>query len=573
MNTPVTDSRATDRTSRRVHTYEILAEDLKTYGVEVAFGLMSDDTADFAVTLDMMGIDFRGARHENMAIAMAEAYAWATGGLGVAVIGRGPAAANGLHAAVYASRTGSKLLIIYGEMPVGGGLNGIGPDYKEFNAAAVFAAAGLRSFVATSPATARTTLADALATAERGGAVTLRLPTDVQRAEIEIAADDRSPAVKPAPLPPAPGRPQSIAAAAALLEKARRPLIIAGFGAHLAGAKPALEQLAEKIGAVLITSARGKDMFRGHPCNLGVLGSFSHGAARRLVDQTDCVIAFGAGLNFLTSSFGHSVPPVPRIQVDRLRANIGRWLDVDVGIAGDARLVAEQLLEALPDRPAADKPFHTAETRQFLADYDLASEFQDGGTARTMDPRSLAIELDKLLPADRNMVYDGGNFLGVVPYISTPGPGHFKMTNDFASIGLAFGAALGVARARPDNTTVLVVGDGGFVMTLGELETVVREDLPLVIVVMNDCAYGAEVHFLKMHQLPIAKSTFPDVDYAPVAEAFGFQTATVRTLDELRALAPMLARPEGPILLDCKINADIAAPFMDEFARFEARED
>ena len=115
--------------------------------------------------------------------------------------------------------------------------------------------------------------------------------------------------------------------------------------------------------------------------------------------------------------------------------------------------------------------------------------------------------------AHRNIVYDAGNFLGIVPYLSVPGPGHFKLTSDFASIGLGFGTALGVAKARPDETTVLVIGDGGFLMTMGELETVVREDLPLVIVLMNDCAYGAELHFLKMRDLPVAKSVFPDVDY------------------------------------------------------------
>jgi len=150
-----------------------------------------------------------------------------------------------------------------------------------------------------------------------------------------------------------------------------------------------------------------------------------------------------------------------------------------------------------------------------------------------------------------------------------PHPGHFKMTSDFASIGLGFGGALGFAAGRPDTTTVLVIGDGGFLMTIGELETVVREDLPLVIVVMNDCAYGAELHFLKMRGLPVAKSVFPDVDFAPVAEAFGFRAATIRTLADLQAIAPVLANPDGPVLLDCKINAAIAAPFMAELAEYE----
>jgi thiamine pyrophosphate-dependent acetolactate synthase large subunit-like protein len=74
-----------------------------------------------------------------------------------------------------------------------------------------------------------------------------------------------------------------------------------------------------------------------------------------------------------------------------------------------------------------------------------------------------------------------------------------------------------------------------------------------------------------MRELPVAKSVFPDVDYAPVAEAFGFQAATIRTLEDLERAAPMLARPEGPVLLDCKLNAAVAAPFMSEFHEFETR--
>jgi acetolactate synthase-1/2/3 large subunit len=150
-----------------------------------------------------------------------------------------------------------------------------------------------------------------------------------------------------------------------------------------------------------------------------------------------------------------------------------------------------------------------------------------------------------------------------------PGPGHFKMTSEFASIGLGFGTALGVAKGRPDIPTVLVIGDGGLLMTMGELETVVREDIPLVIIVMNDCAYGAELHFLRMRSLPEAKSAFPDVDFAPVAAAFGFEARTIRTLEDLQAAAPLLRSPQGPVFLDCKLNADVAAPFMSEFYAFE----
>ena len=108
-------------------------------------------------------------------------------------------------------------------------------------------------------------------------------------------------------------------------------------------------------------------------------------------------------------------------------------------------------------------------------------------------------------------------------------------------------------------------------MTMSELETVAREDLPLVIVVMNDCAYGAELHYLKMRDASPALSVFPDIDYAPIAAGFGFETATVRTLEEVRALAPLLARPTGPVLLDCKITASVAAPFLLESIEYERR--
>ena len=555
-------------------TYEVLAKDIQSLGIDTVFGLISDDTALFVTALDMIGVQFHGARHENTAITMAEGYASTSGRLGIAVVGRGPATANGMHGAVYANRTGSPVLIIYGDAPVADGhINTLGPDYKEFNSTMVLSAAGLQVFRATSPKGARTALADAVATAQLGNAVALLLPTSVQLEKFEVKDDV---AVSPAiPDPPRceKATPQIISTTVELLNKSRRPLIVAGVGVHRAGADQALEKLADRIGALLITSARAKDMFRGNPNNLGIIGSFSHSVARRFIDQTDCVLVFGASLNFWTTSFGTFVPAVPLIQVDSKRVNIGKFSNADVAVVGDARLVAEQLLDALPDRSEEEKPFHSQDVRQSLAKFDPAGEFRPAHTARTIDPRSLGIALDRLLPENRNLVYDAGNFLGIVPYISVPGPGHFKFTNNFASIGLGFGAALGVAKARPDSTTVLVVGDGGFLMTLGELETVVREDLPLVIIVMNDCAYGAELHFLKIHQVSVATSVFPDVDFAPIAEGFAFEAATIRSLDELERAAPMLENPQGPVLLDCKINAEIAAPFMSELAAFESGED
>src|SRR5262245_27120422 len=346
--------------SRIAPVFQILAEDLHALGVRTIFGLMSDDTAVFAVTLDGLGVKFVGARHENNAIAMAEGYAYSTGELGVALIGRGPATANGLHAAVAASRMGSKVLVIYGDAAVQvGAVNTIGPDYKGFNAQAVLGAAGLTCFTAASPTTARQPLRDAVGAANRGSLAAVLLPTNVQMMNVELWAE-----ATPLPLaaaPPAEARAQSIDAVVALLGKSRRPLIVAGMGAHRAGARAALEALADKTGALPITAARGKDMVHGHRYNVGLLGTFPATLGRRTKDPADCVMVFGAGLNFLTMSFGAAIPPVPLIHVDSVRAHIGRWTTADVAVVGDARVVAEQLLAALPERRTVDKPLHSAE--------------------------------------------------------------------------------------------------------------------------------------------------------------------------------------------------------------------
>ena len=549
-------------TNRTVAVYEALAADIKAMGVERAFGLISDDTALFVATLDPLGIRFCGTRHENTATAMAEGYAAATGRMGIAVLGRGPATANALHASAYARRGNARVLLIFGEAAASATVNGYGPDLKHFDAKGVLRAAGLPVFTADDPGGARQTLA-AAAAATHQGTTALLLPVDVQSMQIDAEASMPLPvATAPARQPLAP-RDSAVVAAAALLGGSRKPLIIAGWGAYQANARDALIGLAEHLGAALGTTLKAKDLFRGHPMNVGIVGSYSHAGGRRLIDEADCVIAFGAGLNARTTAMGSALPKnVPVIQVDQDRANIGRWFAVDVALVGDARLCAIALRDALAARDAQDKPFHGEPYRSWLDKFELSSDFTPQHTARTVDPRALALALDGLLPQERNVIYDAGNFLQVVPYLAVPDPRRLRQASDFASIGLGFGAALGYACAVPEATTVLVVGDGGLLMTLGELETVVREDLPLVIVVMNDAAYGAEVHYLKMRDMPVATSAFADVDFAPIAQALGFSVATIRSLQDLEANADLIRRPDGPLLLDCKINGAIPAPWL-----------
>ena len=552
--------------SGMIPVYEALAMDIRDMGIECVFGLMSDDTAQFVTMLDTLGIRFYGARHENNAACMAEGFAAASGKLGIVILGRGPATANGMHGMGYAKRAGSPVLMIMGADPVSPRpLNGVGPDRKSFNAEDAIKAAGIPVMVADQPQTARHTLTAAVAAARRGGAALL-LPTDVQLAKIDPAATAPSVAEGVAPAP-RPARATAIAAAAGLLAQSRKPLFIVGRGAFDTGAREAIVALADHVGAALVTTMKAKDMFQGHPFNCGVLGSFSNAGGRRLIEQADCVVSFGASLNQQTTSYATALPAgLPIIHVDTVRNNIGRWFEADVGVVGDARLVAEQLLKATSARAEEAKEMRSAENASWLAGFALKDEFQPMNTPRTVDVRSAALVLDEILPKDRNLVFDSGNNLVASQYISVPGPAQFKLTTDFASIGMGFGTAMGFAVGAPERPTVFVLGDGSFLMTMGELETVAREGIPLIMILMNDCAYGAELHFLKERDAPVGLSVFPDIDYEPVAAAFGFETATVRTLDELRALAPMFENPEGPIFVECKINASVVAPFLLETA-------
>jgi len=550
---------------RNMPVYQILAQDIKDLGVDTVFGLMSDDICQLFATLDAMEVRVIGVRHETQAVMAAAGYAAATGKLGVALIGRGPAMANAVHGILSAAKSGMPVLVISGDAPLGRGVvNALGPDLKSFPAATVVRACGIATYVPASTDAARQSLADAVAEASLGKMAVLLLPTDIQVGYTAVA-DGPSPVRLLSAPQPQPARQSSIDTAARLLRDSRRPLIVAGVGAYRSGARAAIEALADKTGALLVNALKAKDLFRGHPYDMGILGSSSTSVARRYVEQADCVIAIGVALNSLTMSSGSALPPVPLIHVDAVRAHIDRWWPADVAVVGDARLVAEQLMDAVPERSADDKPWHTEAVRRELSGFDHTMDFHVAHTARTVDPRVLTLELSRMLPANRHIVFDGGNFMANWAYFSVPDPGHFTHSLDFGSVGLGLGTAIGVARGQPDRTVLLMIGDGGMLMTMGEIETIIREDLPMIVLVMNDAAYGAEVHILKGQNLPPAKAEFFDVDFAPMAEPLGFEAHTIRSMDDLKKIESLLANPQGPIFLDCKINGDVIAPFITEF--------
>ncbi len=186
-----------------------------------------------------------------------------------------------------------------------------------------------------------------------------------------------------------------------------------------------------------------------------------------------------------------------------------------------------------------------------------------------IDPRSLTIALDALLPAERVVAVDSGNFMGYPSmFLEVPDEFGFCFTQAFQSIGLGLATAIGAALARPDRLPVAALGDGGALMGASELETVVRTGLPMVVVVYDDAAYGAEVHHFGPHGLPLDTVRFPETDFASIARGYGFEAVTVREAGDLSAVGEWVAGPRiAPLLVDAKVVADEPSWWLEEAFR------
>jgi thiamine pyrophosphate-dependent acetolactate synthase large subunit-like protein len=235
---------------------------------------------------------------------------------------------------------------------------------------------------------------------------------------------------------------------------------------------------------------------------------------------------------------------------------------VDLGVIGDVAATASALEGARGGAwrsPELAAEIATGTWRE--------TPFEDAGGER-LDPRALSLALDALLPAERTVAVDSGHFMGFPPmYLRVPDPQGFVFTQAFQSIGLGLASGMGAAIARPDRLTVACLGDGGALMSLPELETLARLRLPMLVVVYDDAAYGAEVHHFGPQGHPVELVRFPETDFAALARAAGAQGLTVTRLEELGAVSAWLERRDGPLVVDAKITPDFCAEWLEEAFR------
>jgi thiamine pyrophosphate-dependent acetolactate synthase large subunit-like protein len=541
----------------------VIARDLAAFGARRCFGLLG--TANFKISHALVGagVELISARHEGNAACMADAYAKATGELTLVSVHSGPGLTNAMTGIAEAAKSRTPLLVLAGDVPNGAVKSNFHIDQAEL----------VRSVGAVSERihTARTAREDTLRAVKRAlrdrQTVVLSLPTDVQDAELATNSG-------PLELPPAPGRlhpdPEAVGRLAEAMARAERPLILGGRGAVLSDAELELVALADRTGALLATTVCGHGLFAGNPWSLGICGGFSSPAADELITDSDLIAGFGASFTQWTTKRGKLIAPGAAVaQIDVEASNLGYQMPIQHAVHGDAKATAEALLAELARRgvsgPRRGRRNDLVRERIRSGD-NHHSPHRDESNARFIDPRTLSKTVDAILPVDRVVASDSGHFCGWVPrYLRVPSARASCLSHSFQSVGLGLASAIGLAVANPGKLAVLGAGDGGFMMSIADLETALRLKLRLCILIYNDSSYAAEVHYFRRQGYSIDIVQFPDTDFAAIARGHGARAATVRTLSDLDPVRAWVEEgAPGVFVIDAKINPDLEADWHAE---------
>jgi thiamine pyrophosphate-dependent acetolactate synthase large subunit-like protein len=540
---------------------DVIGQTLAATGVTDVFGVLGSGNLVVTNALCSRGARFHPARREDGAICMADGYARVSGRVGICSVHEGPGLTNTVTGLTEAVKSRTPLLILAGEAPAQPAGSNLRIDQPRL-AESVGAAADRVQSAATAADDAQRAYQRAVI--ERRPVV-LNLPVDIQ-AQPPVELEPSQPALPAFPTPDPSA--QAIAAVADLLQGAQLPVIIAGRGAVLAGARDELERLGALTGALLATSAPANGLFSRLPYALGISGGFASPFAAALLPQADAVLVAGASVNRWTTRDGRLISGTARLaQIDIEPRAFGLNRPADLTMLGDAAAGARLLADELERRGHRATGWRTEQmARDITARGWSGDPFQDASTDQGIDPRTLSLAVEARLPAEKAVAVDSGHFLGwPAMFLSVPDARAWVFPNAFQSVGLGLGNAIGAAVARPDRPTVAAIGDGGAFMALAEIETAARLGLKLLVLIYDDRAYGAEVHHFRALGHDVSRAQFPDADLAAIARAAGAQAATVRRIEDLGAIDAWLAESEPrPLVLDAKVNPAVCAEWLSD---------
>ena len=462
---------------------------LKANKIDTVFGLLGGSMLELYDAMYQGGdIAYVGARDERAAGHMADAWARMTGKPGV-VLGAqaGPGVVNLVTSVAEAHLAYSPLVVIAGAITRADQAK---DTFQEVDQVALFAPICKRSVMVTEPSRLAPMVEDALRLANSGrrGPVVLHVPRD-------LFAEDL-PDIAPQPLTiarPGPAAAEDIAAIAQMLSTAKRPVIFAGGGFKWGAGRDALTQLAEHLEIPVVASTGHADVMRhGHPWFAGQAGPRGNTVASRLTKEADVMIVLGARLGFNSTLHSNDyVGADTRIaHVDIEGAAVGRYFPAEIAAQGDAGRTAEALA-SIAQRPDCD------EWREsFKADWAaLQKERAEEAKIATlpMHPRRALAEIRKTLPEDAIVTLDTGNTcLQAADRLAHYAPLSLITPLDFGLVGFGLAAAIGAKAAAPDRPVVAIMGDGAIGYTMIEIQTAISHKLPIVIIVLDNEAWGAE---------------------------------------------------------------------------------
>jgi acetolactate synthase I/II/III large subunit len=528
---------------------QALARALRAEGVELVFGIVGTHNVHIVDGLyDVPGLRFVTVRHEQGAGFMADGYARASGRVAACLVVPGPGLTNLMTPLGQAYLDSVPILAVTGQNPVDR-LDRRLEDFHELRgslsvAGAVTASATRATSPSEVPAAVRSALR--LMRSQRPRPTLIELPMDVAAAQAEV--EELVPSEEPARQR---GDAAAVARAADWLAQARRPLILAGGGVISADAAPLVRLLAERLGAPVVATCHGLGALPAdHPLSLG------DGWSRlryldRLLAEADLCLALGTSFESVSDAERGARLPSRLVQVDLDPTAIGRHRPAELGIVGDVGAVLEQLLRLVP----ADAP------RTPWADLDAVRAAKQEALRRQAGPvMGILAALRRALPRDA-MVADDlclpgyWAFMGFDVYE----PRTLFHPGMYGTLGYALPAAIGAQIGRPDRPAVALCGDGGFLYTVQELATAVRERVDVTAIVFNDNGYGALRQYQDRHfagRRVGVELTNPD--FARLAEAFGARGVRLGSHTELGpAVADALGRG-GPTVIECPLDFDLS---------------
>jgi sulfoacetaldehyde acetyltransferase len=542
---------------------EAFVETLVAYGVKDVFGIVGSAYMDAHDLFPLAGIRFISVAHEQNAAHMADGYARASGRHGVCIGQNGPGITNFVTAIAAAYWAHSPVVAI---TPEAGSLSaGLG-GFQETDQIPIFSKITKWQTHVNSPSRIAELTGRAFhyALHERGP-TQINIPRDYFYGEIETAIP------QPFKVGRGPGDSEDIRAAAALLAGARFPVIVAGGGVAMGGGVAELIQLAEQLSAPVANSYLHNDSFpASHELAVGPLGYQGSKAAMRLIAKADVILALGSRLGPFGTLPQYGLDYWPQnakiIQVDSDFRVLGLVKPVALAINGDARAVATALSAELSRLKSGWQPdaARIAEIAALKAEWiaELAASAGANELGR-VDPRRALAALARARPANAMVTTDIGNVCSVAnSYLHFDEPNSFFAAMAFGNCGYAFPTALGAKIARPDRPSIAYVGDGAWGMSLTEVMTAVREDIPTVAVVFENGQWGAE----KRNQIDYFDNRFLGTDlknpnFADVAKAMGANGITVEHEDQIGDALTTAIASNRPTVINLRLTQTLGDPF------------